>query len=189
MTILALAASSRENSLNAALLDVILDELAPAGFAVDRVDYTLFEETPHYSARSEQTEGVPQPMRDLAARIQAADGLILITPEYNHAIPGTLKNGIDWLSRVSVTLMAMKPTLIGGASAAPYGAWRAIRSLRPSVELLGALTLPYMISMSGVTSKADITARFGDPLARAKIDPALAGFRDLVALRQGKGSA
>jgi len=189
MTILALAGSSRDGSLNLALLDVILDTLGPVGHDIDRVDFRLFEETPHYSARREQTEGVPQPMRDLAARIQAADGLILITPEYNHGIPGTLKNGIDWLSRVSISLMAMKPTLVGGASAAPYGAWRAIRSLRPSIELLGALTLPYMISMSGVTSKADITARFADPMARARIDPALAGFRELVALRQGKGPA
>lgn len=177
MKILALAGSSRENSLNISLLDAILEQLTLAESVVDRVDFTVFEDTPHYSARHEQTHGAPTQMRDLAARIRAADGLILVTPEYNHAIPGTLKNGIDWLSRISVTVMAMKPTLIGGASAAPYGAWRAMRSLRPSIELLGALTLPYMISMSGVQSRSDIDAMFRNPQARVKIEAALDAFR------------
>jgi len=183
MSIIALAASSREGSLNAALLDVILDELAPDRLSVDRIDFTLFEETPHYSARREQSDGVPVQMKELADRISACDGMILVTPEYNHAIPGTFKNGIDWLSRISVSLMAHKPTLIGGASAAPYGAWRGMKSLRPSIELLGALTLPYMISMGGVTSKAAIEVRFADPMARPKIDAALGAFRHHLGAR------
>lgn len=182
MRLLALAASSRDGSLNAALLTVILDELAGDGFEIDRVDHRIFEETPHYSARREAEEGVPAPMRALAERIAAAEAQILVTPEYNHGIPGSLKNGIDWLSRISVTMMAHKPTLIAGASAAPYGAWRGMKSLRPAVELLGALTLPYMISMSGVTGEAEIRARFAEPAARPKIDAALTSLRRQCAL-------
>ncbi|PVH28096.1 NADPH-dependent FMN reductase [Pararhodobacter oceanensis] len=184
MTIIALAASSRDQSLNVALLDVILTALDGAAGQVERVDYRLFEDTPQYSARREAAEGPPQGMKDLADKISAADGLIFVTPEYNHAIPGSFKNGIDWLSRISVTLMAVKPTLIGGASASPYGAWRGMKSLRPSIELLGALTMPYMISMSGVGSKADIEARFQDPMARVRIDAALNAFRGQMAAKQ-----
>lgn len=182
MTLLALAASSRDGSLNQALLDVILAELATEGHEVDRVDYRIFEDTPQYSARREAADGPPETMRALAERIGAAKAMVLVTPEYNHAIPGSFKNGIDWLSRISVTIFAGRPTLIGGASAAPYGAWRGMKSLRPSVELLGALTVPYMISMSGVTSKADIEARFADPAARPRIDAALGTFRKLMTL-------
>ncbi|MWD28181.1 hypothetical protein E0K89_011895 [Aquicoccus sp. SCR17] len=184
MKIIALAASTRDGSLNAALLDVILSELEPDGLELDRVDFRLFEETPHYSARREAEDGFPASMTELAGRIGEAAAMILVTPEYNHGIPGTFKNGIDWLSRISTTVMAPKPTLIGGASAAPYGAWRGMKSLRPAVELLGAHTLPYMISMSGVRSKAEIEARFADPMARVKIDAALGGFRRMLAANE-----
>ncbi|GIX12663.1 MAG: NAD(P)H-dependent oxidoreductase [Paracoccaceae bacterium] len=177
MRLLALAGSTRDGSLNAALLAVILDELAGDGFDIDRVDYALFEDTPQYSARREATDGVPPAMRALARRITDATAQVWVTPEYNHGIPGSMKNGIDWLSRISPGLMALKPTLIAGASAAPYGAWRAMRALRPALELMGALTLPYMISVGGVRGEADIRARFADPEARAKIDAALAALR------------
>lgn len=181
MKIAALAASTRDQSLNIALLDVILSELSQDPFEVDRLDFGVFEDTPAYSARREAAEGVPDTMRGVADRIGAASALILVTPEYNHGIPGTFKNGIDWLSRLSPTLLYPKVTLIGGASAAPYGAWRGMKSLRPSVELLGAHTLPYMISVGGVQSKGDIEARFADPAARPKIDAALTGFRQMAA--------
>lgn len=186
MTILALAASTRDGSLNRALLDLVLAELTPrldAGMGpVDRVDYRLFEDLPLYTARREAEGGVPAPARDLAGRIARASALIVVTPEYNHAIPGSLKNGIDWLSRVSVTVFDGRPVLICGASASPYGAWRALRSLRPSLELLGALTLPQMISIGGVTGRPDIEARFADAAVRPKLEAALNGFLRFAAL-------
>jgi NAD(P)H-dependent FMN reductase len=43
--------------------------------------------------------GFPAPVEDRRARIKAADGLLLVTPEYNYSIPGVLKNAIDWASR------------------------------------------------------------------------------------------
>ena len=182
MTLLALAASSRDGSLNAALMEVILAELGEVFPRPDRVDYTIFEETPQYSARLEQHSGVPETMQQLARRVAEARALLLVTPEYNHGIPGSFKNGIDWLSRVSVALLARKPVLIAGASAAPVGAWRGMRALRPSVELLGGLTVPYMISIGGVTSRAAIETRFADPAARPRIEAALSTFRHLCTL-------
>ena len=184
MTLLALAASSRDGSLNAALMEVILRQLQDDFPRVDRVDYTLFEQTPQYSVRLEQKSGPPETIRGLAGRIAEARALVLVTPEYNHGIPGSFKNGIDWLSRISVTLLARKPVLIAGASAAPVGAWRGMKALRPSVELLGALTVPYMISVGGVTSGADIEARFEDPAARPRIEAALSTFRYLSTLAE-----
>lgn len=177
LMIAVLAASTREGSLNIALLETILPEIDLPGISIDRIDFSLFEETPHYSARREKAEGIPDQMKALADRITGCRGLVIVTPEYNQAVPGTLKNGIDWLSRISPNLLAGKPTLICGASGSPYGAWRGMSSLRPVVEFLGALTLPYMISVGGVRSQREIEDRFRQPAARAKVDAALATFR------------
>jgi chromate reductase, NAD(P)H dehydrogenase (quinone) len=49
--------------------------------------------------RRRATAGFPAPVEDLRARIKAADGLLIVTPEYNYSIPGVLKNAIDWASR------------------------------------------------------------------------------------------
>jgi len=188
-TILALAASSRDGSLNAALLDTVLGTLAHMPVTFERIGFTPFEVTPLYSARHELAHGIPPQMKALAERVGAAQGLILVTPEYNHGIPGALKNGIDWMSRVSPTLFAGKPMLIGGASMSPYGAWRGMKSLRATAEFLGALALPYMISVGGVASREDIEARFRLPAARAKIEAALAMFEDQITLQTTRAAA
>ena len=48
--------------------------------------------------------GVPGSVAELRAAVQHADGLLIATPEYNHGVPGVLKNTIDWLSRHLATV-------------------------------------------------------------------------------------
>ena len=92
-TIIGLSGSLRKGSFNNALLHVAA-ELAPAGCTV-RAD--TIQGIPLYDADLE-AKAPPQAVLDLQKRIEAADGLLLVSPEYNHSIPGVFKNAIDWLS-------------------------------------------------------------------------------------------
>jgi NAD(P)H-dependent FMN reductase len=55
---------------------------------------------PLYDGDVEASTGIPAPVRELGEAIANADGLLMVTPEYNNSIPGPFKNAIDWLSRI-----------------------------------------------------------------------------------------
>src|SRR5437867_11583618 len=97
VTILGIAGSVRHGSFNAALLRAAA-ELAPADCTVQ---IGSIKGIPLYDGDLESASGVPEAARDLKERIAVADGLLLVTPEYNNSIPGVFKNAIDWLSRPS----------------------------------------------------------------------------------------
>jgi chromate reductase len=80
------------------------------------------------------TDEPPAPVADLRARIRAADGLLLVTPEYNYGVPGVLKNAIDWASRPAATSpLKRKPVAIAGAAPGAFGSVRAQLSLRQTL--------------------------------------------------------
>ncbi len=93
MNILAISGSARQASTNTALLQAMKD-LAPRG-----VDITVFHELHALPVFSPDLEGdrTPDAVRDFADAVAAHDAIIISSPEYVHAIPGGLKNAIDWL--------------------------------------------------------------------------------------------
>jgi NAD(P)H-dependent FMN reductase len=94
-TILGIAGSLRKKSLNRALLHAA-ESRVPAGTTLE---IATFEGFPIYDGDLEAASGVPAVVERVKARLAAADGLLLVTPEYNNSLPGPLKNAIDWLSR------------------------------------------------------------------------------------------
>ena len=92
--ILGISGSLRKGSYNTALLRAA-QQVAPDPA---RVEIASIRGIPLYDADVE-ADGMPDTVRDLKDRIAAADGLLIVTPEYNHSVPGVLKNAIDWLSR------------------------------------------------------------------------------------------
>ena len=71
-----------------------------------------------------EAQGIPEAVTKLREEIRAADALLISTPEYNNAIPGVLKNGLDWLSRPSgegAKLFGGKPTGLVGATPGGFG--------------------------------------------------------------------
>ena len=92
--IIGIAGSLRQGSYNAALLRAAAS-LAPPEVPIE---IASIREIPLYDGDVE-TQAFPPAVAALKDRIAAADGLLLVSPEYNQSIPGVAKNAIDWLSR------------------------------------------------------------------------------------------
>lgn len=76
---------------------------------------------------------VPEAVAALSAKISQADGVIIATPEYDHAIPAVLKSALEWISYTSQAL-SDKPVLIVGASHGALGSSRAQAHLRQILD-------------------------------------------------------
>lgn len=116
--ILGIAGSLRRASFNAGLLRAAA-ELAPEGL---QIDIGAIHEVPLYDGDREAADGLPGAVQTLQAQLQAAHGLLLVTPEYNNGVPGVFKNAIDWMSRgPGLKLFAGKPVALIGASPGGFG--------------------------------------------------------------------
>ena len=89
--------SLRKHSYNAAIARA-LPSLAPAGVTIEPLGSV--GDFPLYSHDVQEEEGFPSAVTAMADAIRAADGVIIVTAEYNLSVPGVLKNAIDWLSRL-----------------------------------------------------------------------------------------
>ncbi|AGT07303.1 NADPH-dependent FMN reductase [Paracoccus aminophilus] len=117
-TILALAGSLRRASYNRGLQRAAI-EASGADFEVigGHID-----EVPLYNGDLEAEFGLPAPVRRLQEQLAAADGLLLISPEYNGGLPGVLKNAVDWMSRgEGLRAFRDKPAAVIGASEGSFG--------------------------------------------------------------------
>lgn len=124
--VLGIVGSLRRESYNRATLRTA-QELAPEGMTIETFDIAPI---PPYNYDVE-VEGLPEPVKEMKARIQAADGLLIVTPEYNYSLPGVLKNAIDWASRpTGGQPLDRKPLAMMGASTGTRGTARAQHHLR-----------------------------------------------------------
>lgn len=134
--IFGLAGSLRRLSFNAALLRAAA-ELAPAGMQIDIGD---LRDIPPYDD-DVRAEAYPDEVERLVGAMQAADGLLFVTPEYNRSIPGVLKNAIDWASRRPDQPFDRKPVAIMRASRGVLGTIMANHHLRQILVYLNARTV------------------------------------------------
>ena len=133
MRVLGISGSLRQDSLNHALLREAAERL-PAG--VDLVEFERLREIPPYDADLEAFE-TPAAVAELRKAMRDADAVIVATPEYNHSIPGVLKNALDWASRpAGQSALTGKPATVIGASTGMFGAVWAQAETR---KVLGAL--------------------------------------------------
>lgn len=79
------------------------------------VDIVDLHGIPLYNRDDEHENGFPQPVSELREEVQAADALLVATPEYNYSIPGVLKNAWDWMSRPPDAPIDDMPLAIVGA--------------------------------------------------------------------------
>ena len=105
------------------------------------IEICEIDEIPVFDEPEDKT--APQAVQKLSDKIEASDGVIFATPEYDHSIPAVLKNAIEWLSYTTRPLIN-KPVMIIGASLGALGTSRAQAHLRQILEApeLKALIMP-----------------------------------------------
>lgn len=139
--LLAIPGSLRRGSYNRRLLEAAI-ECAPPGLSIRIYDglsrIPLFDED-----LEEDAGGGPAEVQRLRALVQAADGLLIATPEYNQSFPGVLKNALDWLSRPAPDeVLAGKPVALIGATAGRWGTRLAQAALRQVLHATESRVLP-----------------------------------------------
>jgi chromate reductase len=134
MRVLGISGSLRRDSHNTELLRAAAT-LLPSG-----VEFELYDglkDVPPYDADDDQSP--PDAVVRLRERIALANAVLIATPEYNHSIPGALKNALDWVSRpIETNTMRNKPVAVIGASTGMFGAVWAQAEVRKVASALGA---------------------------------------------------
>lgn len=134
--VLGLCGSLRAGSYNHALLRAAIG-LAPESMTIETAG---IGDLPFYNADLDrQAEGSPAVVVAFKQRIREADGVLIVSPEYNYSIPGVLKNAIDWVSRQPDPPFNGKPVALMGASSGPFGTVRMqphLRQVGHSINML-----------------------------------------------------
>lgn len=139
LEVVAVCGSLRTRSYNRGLLRAML-EVAPPTLRLSELDWAAL---PVFNGDLEHP-APPEPVERLQQQIRSADGVLIVTPEYNHGIPGGLKNLIDWMSRgPHPHAFFGVPAAIAGASNGMIGTARCQLALRNTLATLNVPTMPF----------------------------------------------
>ena len=148
MRIFAVAASLREGSYNRQLLEASVPYFEEHGADVEHRQFSDFD-VPLYDKDIEKESGIARGAREFEESLLAASGFVIVTPEYNHSIPGTLKNLIDWVSRIRPNQpFRGKPGMLMSASPSMVGGSRGLLHTRVPLQTLGARVFPDEFSLA-----------------------------------------
>jgi NAD(P)H-dependent FMN reductase len=179
MHTLAFAASLREGSLNAKLLNVAVAIARQAGAHVQVARFRDYEMT-LYDGDEEAEVGLPPGARLLAEQLSRSEAVMIAAPEYNYSMAGTLKNAIDWVSRArpmpwrgkSIYLMSASPSAVGGIR----GLWQT----RVPLEGCGAIVFPDMFALPHAHNAFTDDERLRDQAVFERLERDVVGFVHLA---------
>jgi chromate reductase, NAD(P)H dehydrogenase (quinone) len=162
MRVLGISGSLRRDSHNTRLLRAA-EALLPPGAELELWDE--LKAVPPYDADDDEgLDSRPESLRSLARAIAEADVVLFSTPEYNHSIPGALKNALDWLSRpLALSPLRAKPVAVVGASTGLFGAVWAQAELRKVLSAIGARVVDRELPVGLAADAFDADGRLADP--------------------------
>ena len=174
LTILAFAGSLRRASYNRGLIRAAAAN-SPAGILISQFD---LGDLPLYNQDVEDV-GDPPAVVALKTAMARADALLVATPEYNHGVPGVLKNAIDWASRPRLTSpLRDKPVAIMGATPGRGATARAQAQLRDAFVFTGACVMPLPeLLIGGASQHFDRDGNLTDPALSASLVELLESLR------------
>jgi chromate reductase, NAD(P)H dehydrogenase (quinone) len=148
--ILGISGSLRKASFSTAILRTLARKAAPLML----IDVMTLEEIPFYNEDLDRSPG-PSAIARLKRSVEETDGVLIATPEYNHGIPGVLKNALDWTSRPAYqSCFRNKPVSIISSSLAFTGGVRAQYQLRETLIAMQAqLVMGPEVVIGGVHTK------------------------------------
>lgn len=173
MRLLGFAASLRQGSFNRKLLAQAVRKAREGGAEVVEVEFRDLV-CPYFDGDAQDATGIPEGARRLEEHLLAVDGFLLASPEYNYSIPGTLKNTIDWTSRIRPLPFRGKTGFLMGASNGAVGTNRGLWQTRIPFECLGVAMYPEMFGLptageafaeDGTLLEASRNARLGKLVA------------------------
>ncbi|WP_144378077.1 NADPH-dependent FMN reductase [Mesorhizobium amorphae] len=179
-TILGLSGSLRQASFNAGLLRAATAAASPA----TNVVIGSIRDVPLYNADDEAANGIPPAVQALKDSLAAADGLLLVTPEYNNGIPGVFKNAIDWMSRPANEIprhFGGKPVALLGASPGGFGTVLSQNDWLPVLRTLGTRHWAagrMLVARAGTVFDRD--GNLTDEATLARLADFMAGFADFI---------
>lgn len=165
MRVLGISGSLRRDSHNTKLLRAAA-ELLPPG-----CELVIWEELKHVPPFDEDDEhDPPASVESLRGAVAEADALLIVTPEYNHSLPGQLKNALDWLSRpYEQNPLRGKPAAVIGASTGMFGAVWSQAEGRKVLGALGARVIDIELPVGNAQDRFDDAGRLADDELRAEL--------------------
>jgi len=171
MRVLGISGSLRRGSHNRMLLRAAA-ELLPPGVELELWDG--LKAVPPYD-EDDDIEPSPAGVADLRDAIADADGLLIATPEYNHSLPGQLKNALDWASRpVGASVLRNKPAVVVGASTGAFGAVWSQAEVRKVLAAAGARVVDAELAVGHADQRFDPDGRLTDAGMREELREAIA---------------
>ena len=174
-----LSGSLRKGSYNTMLLNNAMG-LLPDGVAMEIISIA---EIPIYNADLDLPAVNERPASVIAFRtsLAAADGLVIVSPEYNYSIPGGLKNAVDWASRGEDSPLLKKPVAVMGATPGMWGTVRmqlAFQSVFVFLDMKPVLKPEVLIASA--KTKFNEQGKLTDDKAIDLIKRKLAALKELV---------
>jgi NAD(P)H-dependent FMN reductase len=174
--LIGISGSLRQGSFNTALLRAASAMLP----AESSLQICTLHGIPLYDGDLENASGLPASVSALKEAVVAADGVLLVTPEYNNGIPGVFKNAIDWLSRPAADIPRVfggKLIALMGTSPGPFGTILSQAAWLPVLRTLG--TSPWFGSRLIVPHANDVfdaALAIKDSAVQEQVRRFLAGF-------------
>lgn len=184
MRILGISGSLRRDSHNSALLRAAADLLPPG------VELRVCDGLGEVPAFNEDLLPVrPEPAQRFWDAADAADGILVVTPEYNHSVPGHLKNSLDWLSRpLAASPLKRKPAAVAGASTGIFGAVWSQAETRKVLAAIGARVIDTELPVPGADERFDAAGRLIDAEIESGLAALIEELAEAVGERAGAGA-
>lgn len=179
--LLGLAGSIRKSSVSRAILRTI-QELGPTGVEVEIFD---LDHIPVFNQDLE--DDLPLPVVALREAITKADGLVIVSPEYNHGMSGVIKNAIDWVSRPGyASILVNKGVAIFTTSESPLGGARAQADLHKMFLSCLCRIAPGREVSIGSTARTVRDGRLIDETLQRRSVALIDSLLDEICLAQGR---